>query len=160
MPGTQSRASPSPHHLPIVASCAASHTSGSNSSTSSQRIFWTRVPRTAVWLCASTCASDPFLSFSPFCVIFPSTIAIRSEPSNSARRCAYSRLDWSSEPPRIRTAMPGLWTRSSSVATAARKVFPPPRFAHTTASEPATPVRTPAFAGRPACAPSKNAWHR
>jgi hypothetical protein len=38
-----------PHSLERVVSCAASQTAGWKSSTSSQRSFWTRVPRTEVW---------------------------------------------------------------------------------------------------------------
>ncbi len=117
-----------------VTSCAASHTSGSKSSTSSQRSFCTRVPRTETCDCARSSTSEPLRRRRRRSVVRPLTRPASSGFSKSRRRWTCMRRDCSMEPPSTRISMPGLKTRSSMVATALRNVFPPPRLAQTTAS--------------------------
>ena len=113
-PGTNT----SPQRWERVTNCAACQTSGSNRSTSSQRSFCTRWPRTDVWAWASNSTSLWLIRRTRRSVIRPSTTGRRAGRSSIRRRWAYMRCDWSRLPPRMRMAMPGLKSMSSSVATA------------------------------------------
>lgn len=138
MIGSPAEASPSSEDLSrfdFVTSCAASHTAGSNSSTSSHRNFCTCSPRTARCDCVSTAADEPLSN---------SMRPLRCRPASSLSAsfktsgCRYSHMRrlCSSDPPRMRIWHPGLKSRSSSVAAAPSRVLPPPRGAQTTKSRP------------------------
>lgn len=102
-----------------IVSCAASQTSLSKSSTSSQRSFWTLVPRTEVWDWARSSTIELLMSLILRSVIFPSMSSSSGSVARSARRCVCIRLAWSSDPARIRISIPGLKIMSRRVAMAA-----------------------------------------
>jgi len=124
----------SPHRFDLVVNCAADQIFASNISTSSQRSFCTRSPRTARSDCGNTAAFDPLHNETRL----PFLLDRSGHPSlsKSGIKCSHILKLCSSDPPSTRTQIPGLCSRSNNVAAAASRVFPPPRGAHTTKSSP------------------------